>query len=84
MDSLIKSLQDLGDAEHDDVSVAHDALSEIMRLRLIIARICEFKERVSGCVSPEDCDARHYYVEGWNDCRDEVLSLIKRLSEDER
>lgn len=31
---LIASLQRLGDAEHDDLSVAHDALAEIIRLRL--------------------------------------------------
>jgi hypothetical protein len=79
MDSLIKSLQDLGDAKHDDLSVAHDALSEIMRLRLVIALIREFKPLDAAWT-----DAGHYYVEGWNDCRDEFLSLIKRLSEDER
>jgi fructose-1,6-bisphosphatase/inositol monophosphatase family enzyme len=35
MNNLLKNLQDLGDAKHDDLSVAHDALAEIVNLRLI-------------------------------------------------
>lgn len=35
MSDLISNLQRLGDADHDDLSVAHDALAEIVRLRIL-------------------------------------------------
>lgn len=34
---LLEALQRLGDAEHDDLEVAHDVLAEIVRLRLRVA-----------------------------------------------
>lgn len=45
-DDLIKLLQQLGDAEHDDLSVAHDALAEIVRLRMDYAEVVEQNERL--------------------------------------
>lgn len=36
---LLASLQRLGDAEHDDLSVAHDALAEIVNLRAEVERL---------------------------------------------
>lgn len=35
MSDLISNLQRLGDADHDDLSVAYDALAEIVRLRIL-------------------------------------------------
>jgi len=46
MSDLIASLQRLGDAEHDDLSVAHDALAEIMRLRLDVVEKQDEIERL--------------------------------------
>lgn len=37
MSDLLKSLQAMGDAEHDDASVAYDAIEEIVRLRSELA-----------------------------------------------
>lgn len=41
MSDLIALLQGLGDSTHDDLSVAHDALEEIIRLRLENAELRE-------------------------------------------
>lgn len=41
MSNLLENLQALGDAEHDDLSVAHDALAEIVKLRLEKADLLE-------------------------------------------
>lgn len=42
--NLISLLQKLGDAEHDDLSVAHDAITEIVRLRLSIQELREERD----------------------------------------
>ncbi len=42
---LLANLQRLGDAEHDDLSVAHDALSEIIELRLLNAELVEVAKK---------------------------------------
>ncbi len=50
MVDLIASLQRLGDAEHDDLSVAHDALAEIMRLRLDVVEKQDEIERLRAAL----------------------------------
>lgn len=42
--NLISLLQKLGDAEHDDLSVAHDAIAEIVRLRLSTQELREERD----------------------------------------
>ena len=45
MSSLIQQLQWLGDGMHDDLSVAYDALEEIVRLRLgVVAKDAEIEQ----------------------------------------
>lgn len=60
MTDLIANLQRLGDMEHDDLSVAHDALSEIIKLRLEKARLNE--------VNAELVEACTHLVEGIDAC----------------
>lgn len=50
MVDLIASLQRLGDAEHDDLSIAHDALAEIMRLRLDVVEKQDEIERLRAAL----------------------------------
>ena len=47
MSNLISNLQRLGDAEHDDLSVAHDALAEIVRLRILTVEQHDEIERLT-------------------------------------
>jgi hypothetical protein len=47
MNDLLKNLQDLGDAKHDDLTVAHDALAEIVNLRLINEDLLEALEELA-------------------------------------
>lgn len=47
MNNLLANLQRLGDAEHDDLSVAHDALAEIVRLRLLNVELVEALEKLA-------------------------------------
>lgn len=49
MTDLLSNLQLLGDAEHDDLSVAHDALAEIVRLRMLNADLVEALHHISLC-----------------------------------
>lgn len=44
-DDLVRLLQQLGDAEIDDLSVAHDALEEIVALRVKTQDLFDDKER---------------------------------------
>ena len=44
---LIALLQRLGDGEHDDLSVAHDALAEIINLRLQRAALLDCAEALA-------------------------------------
>ena len=46
MDNLLKLLQKLGDGEIDDLSVAHDALEEIVHLRIKVDELKQWKEEV--------------------------------------
>lgn len=48
MSDLLRRLQALGDAEHDDFSVAYDASEEIVSLR---ARVAELEAALLGFVS---------------------------------
>ena len=47
MDDLISRLQKLGDGEHDDLDVAHEALAEIVRLRMELAAMPATQEQQS-------------------------------------
>ena len=51
---LIALLQRLGDGEHDDLSVAHDAIEEIINLRLQRAALLDCAEALSAIY--ESCD----------------------------
>lgn len=70
MSDLIALLQGLGDATHDDLSVAHDALEEIIRLRAenaelrdALDRHAQHLERCAGDV-PNDWPRLMDYVRG--------------------
>lgn len=53
MSDLISNLQRLGDAEHDDLSVAHDALAEIVRLRILTVEQHDEIERLRDLLRVE-------------------------------
>lgn len=48
MSELLSQLQQLGDGEIDDLSIAHDASEEIVALRLRLADLVEALERIAS------------------------------------
>lgn len=74
MSDLIKRLQKLGDCEHDDVSVAYDAIEEIVRLRLKLER--QQWVKVSDLVqTPDDIKGRFHSELFWRG----VLAAVKAM-----
>lgn len=62
MSDLISNLQRLGDAEHDDLSVAHDALAEIVRLRILTV---EQHDEIERLTKSEPTEAQIEAAERW-------------------
>lgn len=75
MSDLIRLLQGLGDAEHDDLDVAYDALAEIVRLREDLADATAEIEQMRS-----ELDMAHKAnADAYDSGRDSVLDEIEQL-----
>ena len=76
MSGLIANLQRLGDGEIDDLGIAHDALSEIVGLRLRIAEL----EAALAEAQASDAESLALY----RNCRDRCDAMQAALAEAQR
>ena len=81
MSDLITTLQKLGDTEHDDLSVAYDALAEIVRLRILTSEQQDEIERLTAALKIANANhehfERHWYLRG-----DEIERLRAELADE--
>lgn len=79
---LLALLQRLGDGEHDDLSVAHDALAEIINLRLQRAALldcAEALEHVIRCIPINGFAQIHHGSATWH----QIDAALTKLNGDD-